>query len=231
MVKAAAALLLLSAAVAQAQESTKAIVKFRMAWGGIEIADVTDTIEFAGDRYAIKSEAVPIGLAKVIGQPPIDRYSEGTFNGLGLLPERYEYLRDGKSRLSVIDRSQGKVMINTEGNEKTVELVQDKIHDNLTLAYNFYATGALPEKGMFLLTDGKRVSEVEFAESDAGPEMIETGLGTIKARKIIRTNNKPGREYAIWVSEDYRMVPVMYLNKTQNSEITFILQSVEFIDS
>ena len=222
----------LLAFTASAADPVKAIVKFKMTWSGIPIAEATDTLEFKDGRYKITSEAVAIGLAKALGQPPIDRYSEGTYDESGFLsPERYEHVRDGKSRISVIDREAGVVRINTEGVESTEEITLDAIHDNLTLAYNFYALGEALPAGKFHLTDGKRMVDIDFVAVGEEPETVETGMGRIEAYKFERLTDKPGRKYLIWYAKDARLMPAIYVSRRDSSEISFILQSVEFIDS
>lgn len=232
MVRLALAMLTSLACAASAAEPSKAVVKFKMTWGGIPIAEVTDTLEFGQGRYKITSEAVAIGLAKALGQPPIDRLSEGTYGVDGfLLPERYEHLRDGKARISVIDRGAGLVNIDTEGEKKTETITLDTVHDNLTLAYNFYALGAATGSGMFHLTDGRRLTDIEFVSVGEGTETVETEMGPIEAYRYERVTDNPGRQYLIWFAKEHRMVPAKYVSRRDSSEIAFILQSVEFPDS
>lgn len=228
----AAALAAASVALSVVAEPVEATAVFKMSWNGIPIAESTDTLEFSGGRYKISSAAVAIGLAAAIGQKPIDRFSEGAYGEDGFLaPERYEHVRDGKSRISVIDRAAGEVRINTEGAEKTEELTGDRVHDNLSLAYNFYATGSAPERGGFHLTDGRRLTDVEFVAVGDGPETVETGMGRVEAQKYERLTDRPGRSYLIWFSEDHRMMPVKYEYRRDGTVITFVMQSVEFGDT
>ena len=71
-----------------------ATVTFQMKWGGIHIADVTDTLEFDDGSYKITSNAIPVGLAAIIAGE-FNRYSTGTYTDAGLLmTEHYEQERE-----------------------------------------------------------------------------------------------------------------------------------------
>lgn len=206
-----------------------AVVTYKMYWGGIPIADVTDTLEFAAGGYAISSESVATGLAAAIGYPPVNRYSTGTYTDAGeLVPDRYEQTHDGASRISVIDRGSGKVLIDKEGEKSEGEITQDEVHDILTVMYSFYSEGEAGAGGTLNMTDGRRLIEVELVRVSDEPESVSTGVGEVMAHKYERVTDRDDREYFFWYSEGLRNMPVRVTLKRKNSFIEFVLQGADF---
>ena len=96
-------------------------------------------MEFNDGIYKITSKAIPVGVAEMLGEPPINRYSTGTYTNDGvLMTEHYEQERDGEKRISRIDRAAGMVFMEKEdGTKLEGEIILDVVNDYLTTLYSF----------------------------------------------------------------------------------------------
>lgn len=221
---AVAAALVLASSPALA-EPADVEVAYRMSWNGIDIATVIDRVSFADGRYRIESVATSEGLAKSLGLPAVNRTSEGSYSEEGgLVPERYEQDRDGKRRIALIDRASGTVTLDNEGEVSEVALTGDMVHDNLTLSYDFYVRARLVAEGSFLLTDGRRIRDIQIRQADQ-PETVSTGLGELEARRVFRVTDSD-RNYKFWFATAHDLLPARIQLERAGSAVVFTLLEI-----
>lgn len=222
----ALALLLLPLGAA-AEPPPPATLSFTMLWNGIEIATVTDVVEFTADGYRIASAAEATGLAKLMGQGAISRRSEGRLGPAGeLRPARYEMQRgDDDQRLATIDYAAAAAVVSRNGAAEEVELTLPQVHDSLSLLYDFYARGAYVPAGVGHLTDGRRMRDYEFV-ADPAPATVTVVAGEFMATRYENIGEED-RNYEIWFADDHRRIPAQVVIERRGNRIEFLLAGFE----
>ncbi|MBF2734679.1 MAG: DUF3108 domain-containing protein [Betaproteobacteria bacterium AqS2] len=223
----ALALCLLPLGAAAAEPPPPATLSFTMLWNGIEIAYVTDVIEFSAEGYRIASAAEAVGLAKLMGPGSVSQRSEGTLGAAGeLRPARYEMRRgDDDHRLATIDYAAAAAVVSRNGAAEEVELTFDQVHDSLSLLYDFYARGAYVPAGAGHLTDGRRLRDYEFV-ADPQPATVTVAAGAFAATRYENIGEED-RNYAIWFADAHRRIPVHVLIERKGNRIEFLLTDFE----
>lgn len=205
-------------------------VRYRMTWGGIEIAEVVDTLRFAGDgSYRIDSKAQPTGLAKTFNLPTVDRHSSGRVAADGsLLMESYVESRGDRLRKVTYDRVAGVVeWVNDKDQPGSAKPREAMVLDNLTYIYMPYATGQLVTEGSAMMADGRRLYEFEYAR-DAQPVTVAGKLGEFAAWRYVRVNYSDNRKRTAWYAPDLRNLPVRARLVNGVNVIEFFLLAVEY---
>ena len=204
-----------------------ATLTFRMSWGGMEIAEVTDTVMLAEDGYEIVSDAQTVGLAKLLGGAMYRRSRGARGADGGLQPEIFEQRRGDDEREARIDYGRGVAAITRRGESHEAELSLPQVHDSLTLIYDFYARDAYVAKGASHLTSGRRLSEYEFVAS-AGPVMMTVAAGEMLATRYERHGDAEEGQYEVWFADEHRRIPVLISLRRGNNHMEFELTGFSF---
>lgn len=221
-------LLLLALAPLGAGAEPAATLKFRMSWGGMEIAEVTDTITLEEDGYEIVSDAQTVGLARLLSQGAMYRRSRGARDpGGALLPEVFEQRRGDDEREARIDYGRGVAAITRRGESHEAELSLPHVHDSLTLIYDFYARDAYVAEGASHLTSGRRLSEYEFV-TDGTPAMLTVAAGEMLATRYERHGDAEEGQYEVWFADEHRRIPVYISLRRGNNHMEFELTDFSF---
>ena len=215
---------------------------YTMTWGGIEIGEITDVLEFNEGKYEINSYAKSIGLAKLLNQKGVNRYSRGSYDEKGqLVSDYYQQERDGEIRKSEIDyATQNVVITNEEGNVLEEDIIHERVLDSLSVIYEFYTTNDLsfnitaPASENKLdnvfnffplqVTDGKKLTVYKFVP-DEETSMVETGMGEMESLRFERITT-PDKKYQFWFSTEHNYIPARISLERGNSHIEFILAKI-----
>src|SRR5690348_6579200 len=81
-----------------APPSSPVTVSYSLSRSGVQLAELTDTINFNGERFEIKSNGRGAGLLALIPRVQLARSSEGEIGEDGLRPVRYHEERGNKER-------------------------------------------------------------------------------------------------------------------------------------
>ena len=208
-----------------------ATVRYRMTYGGLPVADVTDTLKFGEDSFIFDSSAKAAGLAKALNLDAVQRKSSGVLLADGsLLTEVYLYSRGDKNRRSDVDRAAGMISwIDDKGTRGEAQISHDHVMDFLSFQYLFYSTGVPVESGEVQMTDGRRVQIYAFAKQD-DVEQVQVDYGTFETLRYERVDDSQ-RQRTVWFAPQLRMIPVKVQIVGEGTVIEFTLQDVEFADS
>lgn len=183
---------------------------YSMTYNGIEIAEIRESLQFDSNGvYVIESYATPVGLASALNLSPQNRLSCGTVDDSGqLLVERFYYQRGNKKRASVVNREEGTVRLDNEGNISDYAIEdQTIIVDNLNVGYLFYVQGSLDNSLQINITDGRRVKAYEYRQ--VAEVALTVPAGKLETVKYDRVGDK--KTNSVWFSPELNNLPVQLL--------------------
>lgn len=170
-------------------------------YGDIKIADVTESLRFVGDEYELNSMATAVGLAKVLHGDVISASRGKVDEQNGLLMTMYSAQRGRSAPKAAV--LTGDILRLKRGEETREEIVSAPVFDYLSAVYRSYILGA-PTGGTLWLTNGWRLREYIYTVEEE--EIIETGMGEMRAVPLSRTSERGERK--IWLAPELNYLPV-----------------------
>jgi hypothetical protein len=165
-----------------------------------------------GEQYKLESLIEPIGLAAFV-IPDLVQTSDGFISGMGLQPVNYLYQfgnKQDKTYRAKMDWESAKLHLQTSKGSKEVPLTEGT-QDLLSFMYQFMFIPP-PQNMQLNITNGKKLDSYQYFF--AGEETIETKMGELRTVLIYRDNDVIYERSELWLSFDYKYVPVK-IRKTE----------------
>lgn len=182
-------------------------VSYNLMRSGITLAELTDTLSFDNQHFAIKSNGKGIGLLSLIPNAQIARSSEGDVEPFGLRPTHYREERGNKDRSlgADFDWAARRLTLSDNKEHEQIELPPGSL-DRLSFPYSFAFLPKPPERLRLAMTDGRHLSTYEFKL--IGRETITTPLGTQPALRYTRLREGDDPEFDLWLGVDQHLLPL-----------------------
>lgn len=205
----AVAALLAACACAAAAPPARVSLVFDLARDGQSIAEVVETLEHAGGRYSIVSEARGRGPLAALPLGTFRRESRGEVGAEGLRPTDFRDQRGGRIAAATIDWAAGTIVTDSRGRSELHPLAGG-VQDRLSQLYTFGFAGAPAGEFEMRVTDGRGVSDQRYVVVRREP--VEVRAGRFDALRLERVH-EPGdaRETVVWLAVERDYLPVRVL--------------------
>lgn len=190
-------------------------------YGEVKAADVTEVLTFSedGSAYELSSDAIAVGLARLL-YGDSSSHSSGVVDAThGLLMTRYQQTRGSRAPQQAV--LEGGTLHLQRGEETREEAVTPPLFDHLSAVYRSYLLGRAAA-GRIQYTNGWRLTEYEYVHG--GSEVVETGMGEMEAVLLTRESARGVRK--IWLAPQLDYLPVRLYVDDKGHEFTTIVQQV-----
>lgn len=157
---------------------------------GLPVGESTHRWTHDGHRYTLTATTETTGLVALFRPARVEQKSTGIFKDNGLRPLRFESLRDGKPKDSVLfDVASARIVLGNGQSGRWVSAAQDQ----LSLFYQLGLAG-LPEPRRVTLATGRKIADC--AVRAAADETLALPIGTFGVHRY-----RIGDEYATETTE------------------------------
>lgn len=220
---------LLVSAVVNAEVPKTMKVTYKVTYNGMSVGLCEERFEHDGKSFSIVSDIHTTGLASVLYSLKINREIHGTVTPTGLQPGSFVEVNTKKPRKSVqFDWPAKQVTIDSGKGPQTLPIPNLPIFDQGSFAWSFAFNPPTKKEGKIVLTDGRRLTEYNFAV--IGTEKISTPIGKLEAlhvKKIQESGDKNGFE--VWLATSQHYLPARILFSDDHGTLDSVISATNLI--
>ncbi len=202
---------LLGFAFAAAAEPARRVrLQYDVSHNGTVMVEATETLEHDGRRYRIRSEWQGKGLFALARRGSVQRTSEGTVDGAGLLPAEFRDRRgDEPAAVARFDWTRRLLVRERDGRVET-EPLPERSQDRLSFVWGFAFAPPSGKEIEAAIADAKGLSHLRYRVT--GPERLHTAAGDFETVKLVKQRDGgDSRETEIWLAPKNHYLPLRIL--------------------
>jgi hypothetical protein len=208
----------LGAALAHAAPPQRVTLEYDLSHNGTAMAQVVETLQHDGRRYALASEVKGKGLYALVRSGSARRNSQGEVTAAGLRPSEFRDRRgDRPESVARFDWTKGTLLQGEDGRGELQPMPSAGslaegagLSDRLSFLWSFAFSPPTGKEVRAVLSDGKGLSSFRYAV--AGSEILKTAAGDIETVRLVK-QRQPGddRGTEIWLANRRDFLPVRIL--------------------
>ncbi len=197
---------------------------------GLRLGEVQHSLDISDNRYIVQSHTRTTGIVSWFKHFNLNQISTGSVLSHGLRPDKFteEKNNSGDVHLLTTDFDWQTHQIHfSSGNSAELP---DNAQDALSILYQLSLTRMDQEGVIVALSTGKKLETVNLAI--ANHRLISTSLGELDTVWLHRIQNEGQTGMNIWLSREYRMLPVkiQYLEADGTISATISITRLRYTD-
>lgn len=194
----------------QSEPPKKIIAHYKIHKSGILIGTVEERFSREGDAFKIVSETLTAGALKWILNDQLVLRSEGRIGASGLVPARYEMVRQRdpkKNIISIFDFTKNRIFLTRPGGGMSENFhLPDGTLDRVSAFYQFAFVAPTAAEVSFLMSQGKDAERYVYRKM--GEPTINVGEAAYSTVHYVRETKQGQANAQLWLAKDKHYLAV-----------------------